>query len=429
MTEAKFTTVHDILNRDDIKKNERVIESCHLHFNGPGAAGFGVKRTAMLLPESVMLLVAPSCCGRHGTVTGNNTGFDDRMFYLQITERDLVTGKYLSRIPEAAKLVAARGPKVIFLCMTCVDAIMGTDLERIARKVETETGIKTVGSFMDPISREGRKAPMVSVRRGIMGALEPLEAGTGLDKKAVNIIGDYVPVDAESDLYKAFADKGFEKVRQISACRTYEEYKQMNQASLDVVISPQGVAAAADMEKKLGIPYVHLRNCFGPGRIEKEYQKLGYKDDFAKEQVMGKLRDFAKKHEGLKFGIGEAVNGNNLELALTLLEAGVNVSYVYKNILGDYEMEMFAEIAKIKPELKVYSGVHPSMSGAELEPVDVAIGLDAGYVSKEASSVCWNMERQAFGYQGIHALLAEIEARIENPIPHKEQIHGSYLTI
>ena len=36
-----------------------------LAFNSPGAQGFGVKRAALALPESVMLLVAPGCCGRN----------------------------------------------------------------------------------------------------------------------------------------------------------------------------------------------------------------------------------------------------------------------------------------------------------------------------------------------------------------------------
>ena len=68
--EARFIRVKDFLNKGEIKLPVRSIEKCHLHFNGPGNAGFGVKRTALLLPESVMLLVAPLCCGRHGTIAG-----------------------------------------------------------------------------------------------------------------------------------------------------------------------------------------------------------------------------------------------------------------------------------------------------------------------------------------------------------------------
>lgn len=431
---SEFKTVAEILMRGNLDRNRRSIENCHLHFNGPGAAGFGVKRTAMLLPESVMLLVAPSCCGRHGTVTGSKDGFDDRMFYLKITERDLVTGKYLSRIPEAAELVARRNPKVIFLSMTCVDAILGTDLARIAAEVEERTGIRTVGSFMDPIAREGRRAPMVSVQAAIYGALEQADR----DEKAVNIVGNFVPVNERSEIYGILKDKGYDTIRQISSCSTYEEYMKMAEADLNVVINPQAVAAAEMMKKELGIPYVHMKNAYGPDRIEEELLKLGVSLYEEKEHLKKSLLAFKEAHGSLSVGIGEAVNGSNMELALTFLEAGLDVRYVFKNILTDYDIEMMEKISNINPDVRIYSGVHPSMNGGGKYPAndrpdilhaDITIGLDAGYLDQKSIAVCWSMENQDFGYSGMEALLDEMEEKIKYPLPLKEQIHGSYLTV
>ena len=34
-----------------------------LAYNSPGAEGFGVKRAGLSIPESVMLIVSPGCCG------------------------------------------------------------------------------------------------------------------------------------------------------------------------------------------------------------------------------------------------------------------------------------------------------------------------------------------------------------------------------
>lgn len=331
-------------------------------------------------------------------------------------------------------LTATHSPKVIFLCMTCVDAIMGTDLTRIAKQVEAATGIKTVGSFMDPIAREGRKAPMISVWSAVYSALSPQTC----DKNAANIVGGFVPLDDNSELLDVLNDKGYSVIRQIAALKTYEEYLKMAEASLNVVINPQAVKAAEDMKRELGIPYIHLRNCYGPSRIEDELSKLGVSLPDEKAALCERLRMFAEKYEGKTFGIGEAVNGNNIELALSLLEAGIDVRFLFKNIITEYDSEMLRKIHKIKPDLLVYSGVHPSMNaggrfpGSEssgIVPADVCIGLDAGYFLPESISVCWNMERQTFGYSGMNALLDEIEARIEKPISHREQIHGSYLTV
>ena len=429
---ALFTTISELSKRENIKQGERVVQSCHLHFNGPGASGFGVKRTAMLLPESAMLLVAPPCCGRHGTITGSKTGFEDRIFYLQMNERDLVTGAYLKRIPEAAQLIVKRNKfKAILLCMTCVDAMLGTDLERISKEIQRAVGLPVVACYMDPISREGKQAPMVSVQRSIMGCLEPKEK----DESYVNLLGNFVPLDKSSELYALLGEKGVEQLAQISACDTFEEYQQMAKAKLSIVIHPQAEASAKDLEKKLGIPYVKLNNVYGPERMAQQYEKLaaalGCEFDISeyKKNANKAIKDFAERHKGKAFAIGEAANGNSLEIAETFIENGIEVSFVLKNIVTAYDMEIIQRLNKLQPDLKVYSGVHPSMRGADFPKTDVAVGLDAGYFLPDAVSVSWSMEYQNFGFENLIGLLKEIDRRIEKPIAHKEQMHGSYLTV
>ena len=44
-----------------------------LSYNSPGANGYGVKRAGLAIPESVMLLVAPGCCGRNSTILSQTT--------------------------------------------------------------------------------------------------------------------------------------------------------------------------------------------------------------------------------------------------------------------------------------------------------------------------------------------------------------------
>ena len=47
------------------------------------------------------------------------------MFFLQMDESDIVTGRHLSEIPEAIEEileVCETKPKVVVLCITCVDA-------------------------------------------------------------------------------------------------------------------------------------------------------------------------------------------------------------------------------------------------------------------------------------------------------------------
>ena len=78
-----------------------------LAYNSPGAEGFGVKRAGLSIPESVMLIVSPGCCGRNTSQISDMPQYQNRFFYLQMDETDLVTGRHLKRIPQAVCEIAA----------------------------------------------------------------------------------------------------------------------------------------------------------------------------------------------------------------------------------------------------------------------------------------------------------------------------------
>ena len=53
----------------DLGTRGKVVSGPCLHYSAPSAGGWGIVRTALLVPESVMLFVAPHGCGRHGSVS------------------------------------------------------------------------------------------------------------------------------------------------------------------------------------------------------------------------------------------------------------------------------------------------------------------------------------------------------------------------
>ena len=58
------------------------------------------------------------------------------------------------------------------ICGTCVDALLGTDWERVCRKAEEKAGLPVRPCYMYALTREGRKPPMVLVRKAIYSLLE-----------------------------------------------------------------------------------------------------------------------------------------------------------------------------------------------------------------------------------------------------------------
>ena len=134
-----------------------------LAFNSPGAEGFGVKRAGLAVPDSIMLIVAPGCCGRNTSLISSMPEYNDRFFYLMMDETDIVTGRHLKKIPKAVKEICdccEKKPSVVMICITCVDALLGTDMERVCRKAEEKVDIPVRPCYMYALTRLGRNPPM-----------------------------------------------------------------------------------------------------------------------------------------------------------------------------------------------------------------------------------------------------------------------------
>ena len=167
--EAYYCTVKELnkLGRDAIpaqlRSNTHLIYSspATLAFNSPGAEGFGVKRAGLAVPDSIMLIVAPACCGRNTSLISSMREYDNRFFYLMMDETDIVTGRHLKKIPKAVEEICnccEKRPSVVMICITCVDALLGTDMERVCRKAEERAGLPVRPCYMYADKRRKKAA-------------------------------------------------------------------------------------------------------------------------------------------------------------------------------------------------------------------------------------------------------------------------------
>ena len=188
---------------DELVSNRHLIYSspATLAFNSPGAEGFGVKRAGLAIPGSVMLIVAPGCCGRNTSIVSELPAYRNRFFYLTMGETDIVTGRHLKKIPQAVEEVVdclAERPSLVMICITCVDALLGTDMERVCRRAEERVGLPVRPCYMYALTREGRRPPMVHVRQSLYSLLEPRRKRA----TSVNLLGFFAPLVDDCELYR-----------------------------------------------------------------------------------------------------------------------------------------------------------------------------------------------------------------------------------
>lgn len=385
-----------------------------LSFHSPGAQGFGVKRAGLAVPGSVMLLVAPGCCGRNTTMLSELGGYSERFFYLLMDDTDIVTGRHLKKISSAVKEVCdslEELPSAVMICITCVDALLGTDMDRVCKKASEYAGVPVLPCYMYALTREGRLPPMTAVRRTVYSLLEPREK----KPTTVNILGEFAPFLDDSEIYDILHSIGVKKIHEISRCKDFEEYLSMAEANFNLVLNPESRLAAEDLRKRLGIPGIELTRIYQLDKIHRQYELLGgalgvtIDDSKYYEEAKQEVETFQKKCTGLSVAVGECLNANSFELALALLRYGCQVPEIYATVTPE-NFVYVRKLAQISPETKIYTNLSPTMLYYDCSQakIDVTIGIDAAYYHPDSPNVPWNQERQPFGYSGLRHLLKEI---------------------
>lgn len=423
---AYYCTVEELQKRgrDDIpeqfRSNTHLIYSspATLAFNSPGAEGFGVKRAGLAIPDSIMLIVAPGCCGRNTSLISSMPEYNDRFFYLMMDETDIVTGRHLKKIPKAVKEICdccEKKPSVVMICITCVDALLGTDMERVCRKAEEKVDIPVRPCYMYALTREGRKPPMVHVRQSLYSLLEPQKKKGNV----VNLLGFFSPLVDDCEMYELLQQAGVKAIHEISRCKDYEEYQTMSQANFNLVLHPEARFAAEDFHDRLKIPFIELRRLYQTDKIENQYRALGqvlgvsFDQEVYKKAAEEAVERFREVCPDASFAVGECMNGDPFELALALVRYGFRVPEIYGTITAE-NFVYIRHLAELSPNTKVFSNMEPTMlyydpSGSG---VNLTIGKDAGYYHRDQPNAVWNQDRQPYGYAGVRRLFETLTEKV-----------------
>ncbi len=398
------------------------VPSCHLiysspatlSYNSPGAIGFGVKRAALVIPESVMLLVAPACCGRNSTILSSEEGYADRMFYLEMDETDLVTGRHLNMIPQAINEileVADPRPEVVTVCTTCVDALLATDLESICMDAEEKCGVRVVPSYMYALTREGRKPPMTVIRQTIYSLLEKQDRMPD----RVNIMGFFSALDPENEFFALLRKAGIKEIYEAGAMDKFSDYQKISSANFNIVLDKESNFAAEDLKNRIDMPYIELARLYDPEKIHKQYQLFAkaigvvFDDSAYYEEALKRVEEFKNKYEGCTVAIGDMCNANSFELAGFFAKCGLVPKVLFSNVTVE-DFPYINRLADLAGDARVYAGISPSMVHyRDPEKVDIAIGKDACIYCDAGINVDWFSEKQPFGFKGLIDLIDEIE--------------------
>ena len=379
-----------------------------LHYCAPTHGGWGVIRTAMLVPELYMLFVTPSACGRHGAIAAIEHGCKDRVGYLCIEDHEIVLGNYEDEIRSAMPALMAKikpAPKAFSIVVSCIDDLLGTDYDQMLEEFEETYGIPFRLGRMNPISLDGQLPPGKRVQRDMYDLLKaPL-----MRDRSIALVGTFQPIASEAEIHAMLKSAGWQSLRHIANCRSFKEFQELGAASLNLVTRPEGLAAAQNLLKKHGTPFVFAPTSFSETGILRRYEDLaqftGMAVDYADHQAQLRLLAEVTRNE-----VGErsiAIDGTAtcapFDLARALIEAGFNVSSIFTDKLPDYERPAFEWLAAHAPTLKVAQPISPSNSWCRPDSptADIAIGFTAAYLTAAPQVVPISFDEGMYGYHGM----------------------------
>lgn len=380
-----------------------------LEYGAPARGCWNIVHTGMLIPEAHQIFVCASGCLRGVVLTAAEMGAAHRFSTIEIRENNVLDGDMEELIINGVEDILNRLPKLppaVLIYTSCIHHFMGCDLPRVYRVLgEKFPGIDFTDCYMNPIMRKSGTTPDELMRRQLYSLLNEVPK----DAKAVNIIGNDLPFDPESDHIKLIKNSGW-KLRDITACKTYQEYKQMAEASFNIYNIPAAFRSAERLERRLGQKYIYLPQTFGYDEISANQAKLAQKlgieqpDDGPNRAAADKALQKALSIIGnTPLAIDYTFSFRPLSLCRLLLEKGFQVSEVYADGFIAEEKEDFIWLQQNHPKLKICATLHAKRRVlARQRPEKVlALGQKAAYFTGTDYFVNLVEGGGLYGYDGI----------------------------
>jgi len=182
---------------------------------------------------------------------------DSLVYISALTEMEAIMGDDGKLIEDIVMAAEQLSPAFIAIAGTPIPMMTGTDIPAIASVIERKTGIPAFGFSTNS---------MHSYLSGISMAFEMLAKRVvsknvvRQNQLAANIIGatplDFSINGSVGSMKKLLEDNGFNVISTWAMGSSLDEIKRAGEASVNLVVSYSGLAAARELQKLFGTPYV-----------------------------------------------------------------------------------------------------------------------------------------------------------------------------
>ena len=397
---------------------------------GAGERGMGgLSRTAKFIPESIHILLAPLACMRHCDFDLKLNGYTQGVYSLFLSEKEIVSGSVADVLWKCIQELLEKlnpQPKVITITVTCIDGLIHSDYTAIRKRLMKQYGIRFGVVEMFPILADN-KIKHTDLFPEMVYSLIQADPHQP-KKKIVNLLGHVEIVDPNTDFYQVLQKAGYE-VREISQCNTLDEFDEMGEACLNIVLSAFHLRAAKMMEKKYHVPYFFWNESMDPDTIRHNYEELERRLHCTLEtdgfyQAAKKKAEKVKKIAGEKtFAIGQRLDYIPVKAACELTAIGLNVKYVFTDQIQRSDMEYYIWLQQHSPRTHVYLAPDISMRKfiSQPEPVDVLINGSMMLMKNVKELMTIELPEEPYDFQTFLQVMEKFEEQLLQKHPRESE--------
>lgn len=408
-----------------------------LEYASPARGTWNIVHTGMLIPEAHEIFVCATCCLRGVVLTAAEMGAQDRFSTVTVREHNLLDGDMEELVIEGVSDVINKLPKrppAVLVYTSCVHHFTGVDLDMIYRTLrERFPDIDFTDCYMNPIMRKSGLTPDQLMRSRLYTLLHERE----IDPKAVAIIGNDLPTDEYSELMYILTSNGF-TVREITSCRTYEEYQEMAESAYYISYYPDAAPGGDLLEERLGGKHIPLKFSFDYEEIDETFAELAGALGINPRKP-DEIADARRLCEDELTMTGELIGDTPividytyctrpLGLAKLLLMHGFNVTKVYLDSISAGDKNAFEYLKKKYPDIELFPTVHAGMRFAQTEnsarrDMEVlALGQKAAYFENTNHFVNVVEGGGMIGYEAIYRTARLMREAYETEQPMEELV-------
>lgn len=350
---------------------------------GTGERGMGgLSRTAKFIPESIHIIISPMACQRHCDFDLKMNGYTEGIYSIFLTEKEIVGGRVAQILEDEIYRIletSSPRPKVITITVTCVDCLIHTDYKRLEKKLKEQFGIRFGVVEMFPIMSENKVKHTDLFPHMVYSLIKANPEKP--KKKLINLLGKIEKADQNTDFYTLLNREGY-TVREIRQCQTLDEFDEMGEACLNIVLSEFHLHAAKMMEKKYHVPYFFWNQHMNYETIKSNYMELekilGCKLEFELfyQQAKAKAEQVQRLSEGKTFAVGQRIDYIPVKAACDLVRIGLDVISVFVDKIDKADLHYYEWLQEHRPDMNIYLAPDISMRAYMNEPesVDIAMG-------------------------------------------------------